>query len=68
MGTKVEKRFYSVSELAVYLGVSENTIRAWKKNGEIPFHNFGRAIRFDMEKIEKWVRSKEGKIAFEAGA
>ena len=55
MNTTEVKRFLNVKELAVYLSVSEDTIRNWKKRAEIPFSKFGRSVRFDMRKIEKWL-------------
>ncbi len=55
-----QKRFLNVKEVALYLGVSQHTIRAWVRqlNG-IPFSRFGRAIRFDLKKIDLWVKTRE---------
>ena len=49
----------NVAELAVYLSVSKDTIRGWVKKGQIPFSKIGGSVRFDMRKIEKWLKSKE---------
>jgi excisionase family DNA binding protein len=38
-------KFYRVGELAELLGVSERSIWRFIKNGELPVHKFGRAIR-----------------------
>jgi excisionase family DNA binding protein len=55
----MEKRFLNVEELAVYLGMSKDAIRNWKKRGEIPFSKFGRSVRFDLRRIEPWLKNKE---------
>ena len=48
----MEKRFIGMKELAVYLGVSEYTIKAWVYRDKIPCKRIGRAIRFDMRQID----------------
>lgn len=52
----MEKRFYTSSEISIYLGVSESAIRKWVRLGRIPFNRFcGTTIRFDIKIIEKWI-------------
>jgi len=55
----MEKRFLTVSDVAIYLGMSEDTIRKWALRGKIPFSKFGNSMRFDMRKIETWIKQKE---------
>ena len=55
----ITKRFFNVHEVAVYLGLSDDTIRAWIKKGKIPFSKFGKAVRFDLQKIEPWLKERE---------
>lgn len=55
----MEKRFLNVNEVAEYLGLSDNTIRAWIKQGRLPFCKFGGAVRFDLQKINLWAKTKE---------
>ena len=55
----MERRFIGVKDLAVYIGMSENTIREWVKYGKIPFSKLGRAVRFDLHRIEPWLKNKE---------
>ena len=59
MTTGITKRFLNVPETAVYLGLSEDTIRAWVKQGKIPFTKLGKAVRFDLFRIEPWLKAKE---------
>ena len=55
----MEKRFYNAKEIAHYLGMSEDAVRKWAMRGQIPFIKFGKSLRFDMVKVERWVKSKE---------
>jgi excisionase family DNA binding protein len=55
----MEKRYLKVEELATYLGLSPETIRAWVKKRQIPFYKLGRAVRFDKHEIDKWLESKK---------
>lgn len=57
----MEKRFLNTKELAVYLGLSSDTIRAWVKTGRIPYSKLGRSVRFDLRRIEPWLRKKRVK-------
>ena len=55
----MDKRFLNTKEIAVYLGLSECTIRAWVKHGRIPYSKLGRAVRFDIKEIHKWLKNKQ---------
>jgi len=55
----IEKRFMNVKEVAKYFSLSEDTIRAWVKRGEIPCSKLGRTIRFDKLRLESWLKKKE---------
>ena len=57
----MEKRFIGMKELAVYLGVSEYTIKAWVYRDKIPCKRIGRAIRFDMRQIDD-ILEKEDRL------
>jgi len=55
----VERRFYNAKEIGFYLGVSEDAVRKWALRGYIPFVKLGKSLRFDMIKVETWVKNKE---------
>ena len=55
----MEKRFLKAKELAIYLGLSEETVRKWAIRGQIPFSKFGKSLRFDIKKIDTWIKQKE---------
>lgn len=53
-----KQRFLNVNDVAEYLGMSKDTIRAWTKQGHIPYYKFGRSVRFDMLQINAWIQEK----------
>ena len=55
----MEKRFLNAKELACYLALSEDTVRKWAVRGRIPFSKLGKALRFDIKRIEPWLKNKE---------
>ena len=56
-----EKRFLSVKELAEYLGIKVNTVYSWTFQRKIPYVKIGRCVKFDINKIEEWIKEKEVK-------
>jgi len=55
----MERRFYNAKDIASYLGVSEDAVRKWALRGYIPFIKLGKSLRFDMIKVEAWLKNKE---------
>jgi excisionase family DNA binding protein len=47
--------YLTVEEAAVYLKFTEQTIRRWVLNREIPFCKVKNSIRFRISEIDKWV-------------
>jgi excisionase family DNA binding protein len=54
----MQKRYLNVAEIAKYLGFTESAIRKWVRLGVIPFVKINGGIRFDLERIERWVEKK----------
>lgn len=50
----MENRFIGVKELAQYLGIKVATVYAWVSMKRIPFHKFGKLVKFDLRKIDLW--------------
>lgn len=50
-------RWLSVEEIAVYLGVSKDTVYAWISKRNMPAHRIGRLWKFKSEEVDEWVRS-----------
>jgi len=55
----MERRLYNAKEIACYLGMSEDAVRKWSIRGYIPFVKLGKSLRFDIIKIDSWIKSKE---------
>lgn len=55
----MEKRFLNSKEAARYLSLTEPTIRNWVRFNKIPYSKLGRCVRFDMLKINQWLKDKE---------
>lgn len=45
----------TISELAAFLAVKEQTVRTWCGRGLIPFGKLGRDLRFDREQVQEWL-------------
>lgn len=58
----LEKRFIGAKELSGYLDVSVNTIRSWIWQRQIPYFKIGRLVKFDVKKIEGWLKDREVKV------
>ncbi len=54
-----EKRFYNAKDLSVYLGVTEDAVRKWALRGQIPYVKLGKCLRFDMIRVNGWLKKKE---------
>ena len=46
-----QPRFITTAELAKFLGLSEHTIRAWRKFRYITPKKFGRSVRWLLEEV-----------------
>lgn len=50
----VNKKVFTVDELALWLGVGEGRIRCLISNKEIPYYKNGGKVYFSKEEIEQW--------------
>jgi excisionase family DNA binding protein len=46
----------SLEEIAVHLGVSQDTIHRWIRKRGIPAHQIGRLWKFKISEVDEWVR------------
>lgn len=53
----MEDRWLSVDEIAVYLGITRDTIYRWIDSKDIPVHRLGRRWKFRKEEVDEWVKS-----------
>lgn len=49
------KRLINIHELSELLGICVNTIYSWVSEKKIPYTKMGRLLRFDSEKINRWI-------------
>lgn len=53
---QMEDRWFSVDEIAEYLGVAKDTIYTWVASKGMPGHKVGRFWKFKKEDVDAWVR------------
>ena len=58
----MEKRFLSVKELSIYLGITEGTLRVWVCYKKIPYTKVGKSVKFDLKRIEKWLEENSVEV------
>jgi len=47
--------YLTIEEMALMLKLSEQTIRRYVFNKTIPYRKIGKAVRFRLSEIEKWI-------------
>ncbi len=50
-------RWFSVEEIADYLGVSKDTVYSWIGKRNMPAYRIGRFWKFKTDEVDLWVRS-----------
>jgi excisionase family DNA binding protein len=55
---ELDDRWLSVSEIAKYLGVSNDTVYRWIDKQMMPAHRVGRAWKFKKDEVDGWVRNR----------
>jgi excisionase family DNA binding protein len=58
----MDDRWLSLAEIAIYLGVSRDTVYRWLELRHMPAHKVGRQWKFKAAEVDNWVRS--GKADF----
>jgi excisionase family DNA binding protein len=53
--SSVGKRLLNVAEAATYLGIQTDTVYKKARLRELPFVKVGRALRFDVKALERFV-------------
>ena len=55
MSGELKRRFYTLSEIARYLGVNESLIYIWISKNQIPHIKMVGRIIFDITEINRWL-------------
>jgi len=58
----MEDRWYSVDEIANYLGIKKDTVYKWIIRRGLPAHKAGKLWKFTKNEIDRWVRQGSDKI------
>lgn len=53
----LDDRWVNIEDIAVYLSVTEDTARAWVREGKLPACKVGRRYKFKLSEIDELVRS-----------
>lgn len=53
----LDKRWLSVEEIAVYLGIKRDTVYKWIERKQLPAHKVGRLWKFRASEVDEWVLS-----------
>jgi len=49
-------RWFSLSETAIHLGVSQDTVHRWIRTRGLPAHKAVRLWKFQVSEVDAWVR------------
>lgn len=52
----MDDRWFSVDEIAAYLGIKRDTVYKWISEKGMPAHRVGRLWKFRVKEVDKWVR------------
>lgn len=54
------EKWVNLEDVAEYLSVSKDTIRAWIRENKIPYYKAGKRYKFKISEVDDYVRN--GKI------
>ena len=54
---EITDRYYSMSEICKYLGISRDTALRWISTKNMPAHKIGKNWKFKVSEIDEWVNS-----------
>ena len=63
-----QQGFWTVRELAAFLGMSERWVHELTRRDEIPCHRLGTALRFDPEEVQVWLINRRESPGSQGGA
>ena len=54
---EIPDRYYSMSEICKYLGISRDTALRWISTKNLPAHKIGKNWKFQISEIDEWINS-----------
>lgn len=61
MGNEQLERWYSMKEIAEYLGITRDTALSWIEKRGMPGVKVGRTWKFKISEVDAWMRSCDAK-------
>ena len=52
----MNRRLINIQELSEYIDLSTSTIYSWVSQTKIPFVKCGRLTKFDLQRINEWIK------------
>ncbi len=52
----MNKRLININELSEYVGLSTSALYSWASQRRIPFVKCGRLTKFDLQRINDWIK------------
>jgi len=59
MNVTIDKRFLDMDECSRYVGITKGTLYVWVCRRKIPYLKVGKLVKFDIKRIESWMRGKQ---------
>jgi excisionase family DNA binding protein len=60
-------KWFDIKELSGYINFSVGTIYNWVSHGQIPFSKVHGRLRFELEKIDNWLKENSGRSMLSKG-
>jgi excisionase family DNA binding protein len=56
----IEREFLKPKEIATMFGVTEETLRSWRRKGILPYYRINNTIRFSRADVMEWLNKSKG--------
>ena len=53
------EKWVNLEDIAVYLSMSEDTVRTWIKEGKLPYYRVGKRYKFKISEVDEWIRNRK---------
>lgn len=50
------EKWVNLEDIAFYLSMSEDTVRAWVKENKLPYCRVGKRYKFKISEVDEWIR------------
>lgn len=57
----MNRRLMNINELSKYIDLSTSAIYSWVSQRRIPFVKCGRLTKFDLQRIDEWIKENSVK-------